>query len=318
MDEIFDFFLDKYPVLQAEDNQYWYFKLDNPSTLDWYIDSKLPTYLLDVLKLKLEDIPSYYLQKKINKTEIVISMFHSHALLGVSNFHKNNPGSLITSIIHIDDHTDLMPALSNANVANSLSILDVNEPMSVINSINKGTVGMGNFLNTYILNTPPGKIYHVKKQYKDNDFYYKESTINSVRQKENIGESIYFKDSVVLNPKRENTSKWKYELLKEVPKLLPLGQYEKVWLDIDLDYFSNRYNKDSDWNLMNYYNPSYEEVVHSLDEMLNHLKNAPWFKNIVVLTIAYSPGFFPSEYFSIANSLLVEPLFNLLNEAILR
>jgi hypothetical protein len=307
MDHIFDILLDKYPSLHSENETSWMFELGKPTVLDWYVDKELPDNIGRVLDLKLEDLPGFYEYSAIEDVETVISMFHSYALVAGSHFMKKYPEKHITSIIHIDDHTDMMPALTKEGEGE----VNLSQPDEILEKINYGTIGMGNFLTNFILHSKPGQIYHVKNDGQSSEVASFDKWELAVScHNVNLGGHTFKKTEVYPNMKvgEENASCWTYQLCNKFPATLPLGSSESVWLDIDLDFFSNRYNKDSDWEKLSSYNPSLREVKQSLIQMKKDIMNASWIQQLAVLTVSYSPGFFPSEYFEIAKDLLVDPL----------
>ena len=87
---------------------------------------------------------------------------------------------------------------------------------------------------------------------------------------------------------------WRWQ---EAP-LLPLGldDCQSVWLDVDLDAFCNRYDGDSD--RAHILSTESERLIlrQRMDRFLDRLSNASWKSQIDAVSIAVSPGFFPSEY----------------------
>ena len=87
---------------------------------------------------------------------------------------------------------------------------------------------------------------------------------------------------------------WRWQ---EAP-LLPLGldDCQSVWLDVDLDAFCNRYDGDSD--RAHILSTESERLIlrQRMDRFLDRLSNASWKSRGDAVSIAASPGFFPSEY----------------------
>jgi hypothetical protein len=72
-------------------------------------------------------------------------------------------------------------------------------------------------------------------------------------------------------------------------------------LHIDLDYFNNRFNGDSDWELhSSRHDPTSHEIMSAIDLVFNTLAVRGIFDRIVDITVALSPGFFPAEFWSLA------------------
>jgi len=84
-------------------------------------------------------------------------------------------------------------------------------------------------------------------------------------------------------------------------------EYENIWLDIDLDYFCNRFNRNSDWKEIKYFDKTLDELKLDIEIFLENIINWDWVKKVKVLTVASSPGFFPIEYMDyIETNLIIE------------
>jgi hypothetical protein len=68
--------------------------------------------------------------------------------------------------------------------------------------------------------------------------------------------------------------------------------------NIDLDYFWNRYDADSDKLGMRAAPGEHEEVMERVERFLAELSRAPWIPEIEAVSIAVSPGFFPTDHWS--------------------
>jgi hypothetical protein len=72
-----------------------------------------------------------------------------------------------------------------------------------------------------------------------------------------------------------------------------------ILLHVDLDYLSNRFNGDSDWeSAPKRHDPSAVEVAQALGAMLDALDACPGKGQIEDIAIALSPGFFPAEFWT--------------------
>ena len=78
-----------------------------------------------------------------------------------------------------------------------------------------------------------------------------------------------------------------------------------ILLHIDMDYFNNRYDGDSDWRQrLDVLDPPLEVVLSKIDELGKILTNSEIRGNIEDVVVSYSPGFFPAEYWSAADAQL--------------
>jgi hypothetical protein len=70
-----------------------------------------------------------------------------------------------------------------------------------------------------------------------------------------------------------------------------------ILLHIDMDYFSNRYDGDSDWSIqMLSHNPPIEDILNKISELVVALRDFRLGGRIQDVVISYSPGFFPAEF----------------------
>ena len=78
-----------------------------------------------------------------------------------------------------------------------------------------------------------------------------------------------------------------------------------ILLHIDMDYFNNRYDGDSDWlDRRRKLDPSLASVLDKVDALADALHGARLASRLEDVVIAYSPGFFPSEYWQAADERL--------------
>jgi hypothetical protein len=69
-----------------------------------------------------------------------------------------------------------------------------------------------------------------------------------------------------------------------------------ILLHIDLDYFNNRYDCDTDWReRASLHDPDQAVVLTMVDEVFDALEATQTLDRIEDTAIAVSPGFFPSE-----------------------
>src|SRR5205823_4355086 len=69
-----------------------------------------------------------------------------------------------------------------------------------------------------------------------------------------------------------------------------------VLLHVDMDYFNNRYNGDSDWSeRRSCHDPGLAEIVGRIDDLFDALSRYRVDSRIENVTVALSPGFFPAE-----------------------
>ncbi|WP_322923887.1 hypothetical protein [Paenibacillus campi] len=305
MDQLFEIFEDKYPILVAEDQTKWYFQLNWPIDKYWYVDPDLFSQKNDNI-LSCNDIPTYYKQYDDGRMHISVSMLHSKAILGISeilHFIK------IDTIVHIDDHSDLMaPLLYRQGDGFYTSLFEGEIKITDINHMEKcierGVFGIGSYLSAFILMTEPGFIYHIKQS-----SAFISSTTYSLYPRiksQHIGGYSLKQTFLDKKDRHEGDALWKYKQTNNFEDVEET--VGNVWLDIDLDYFSNRYDRDTDWKNKNTLNPNRAEMIALMQHTLLKITTSHWIKQVQFVSISYSPGFFPSEYFKEAQHFFIQPL----------
>jgi hypothetical protein len=69
-----------------------------------------------------------------------------------------------------------------------------------------------------------------------------------------------------------------------------------ILLHIDMDYFNNRYDGDSDWQLhAPRHDPSEDRVVEMVDELFDAVAMTGANDRVEDVAVGISPGFFPGE-----------------------
>ena len=301
MDQLFELFHDHYPYIISEDKNSWKFGLCWPTSLQWYVDTNVESVAFKLFGLHLESIAPFYQMRKIGKVDFLFSMFHSRALIAASYSTQRHKGISFTHIIHIDDHTDLMPPLlhfdgSLGKLFDPLFMhqVDIMIPESIKAAIDLGLISKGSFLTSYLLMSPPGRLIHVCETLKE-----KECWLTTTSLKYSLGGKDFKRTGVVLQ-NEPLLGSWHFSQTPNLPHDLSLGIDESVWLDIDLDAFCNRYDGDSSRSAQRTTVQEYHKMVRRIEQFLNELSYASWVSNIQAVSVAVSPGFFPSDYWASA------------------
>jgi hypothetical protein len=72
-----------------------------------------------------------------------------------------------------------------------------------------------------------------------------------------------------------------------------------------MDYFNNRYDGDSDWSTRTaLHDPSLEMVLAKIDEVTAALQTSDVASQVDDIVVAFSPGFFPAEFWAAAEARL--------------
>lgn len=212
-----------------------------------------------------------------------------------------------TAIIHIDDHSDLMKPfisiesgiyrnlLSN-QTANSLSVDFLK------NAINTGAITIGSMLTMIVFSLERFNIYHLKRN-------VEKKRLGIVKQA--------FLDPLIQNCERigidfiDDCSGPAYFLTSSVDEIVSnLNGEEQCVLHIDMDYFNNRYNGSTSWEIDNIgKNYSLDEQKHRMVEIAKALESINNTIPIKYILIGISPSFYPSEYWEEGLCFLLKSLY---------
>lgn len=286
----------------------WSIDLHFPEFSDYYIDP----YLAEGLAwwqsgLSVSEIP--FAVKKDQGFQL--SLNDSWTLLAWSQWlssvyaEKNQLPSEIV-ILHVDDHDDLMsPRVWNEesgwNDAITSKSLNLLEPESVSNAIRSGSIGIGSFIVPLLHSIQKVQIRHLcatgYSVVRQGCYSLMPTLVPdqflSLKSKRLAVELHACQD---LDPTKNSKSTYRVtadpnEWIKDLPVNIP------VLLHIDMDYFNNRFNGDSDWEThKNPHDPSREEVITLIDVMFSTLYQNGAMDKICDIEVALSPGFFPAEF----------------------
>lgn len=272
-----------------------------PDYDSFYIDPKLQVGLDYVEKgFVAADIPKFYTRKKnyqfsFNDNWTLFSW--SEWLLKRKN--ANQPVDNVV-IVHIDDHTDCMSPLVFKNGNKYIdpiinSDIKEDDPESIKNSILSGAISIGSFMPIFLHAFEQLELRHLNNTYR---LTGKESWAS-------IDKGFVLDEVFSINGQRpvvkfnKNTnSLCRYfvtddldKLLKDIPKDAP------VLLHIDMDYFNNRFDGDSDWEQHSYrHDPDSIAIQTKIEYVIKGILDVIPRSQIDDITIAVSPGFFPAEF----------------------
>lgn len=282
-----------------------------PEDASYYIDSQLEAGLLwwDET-LSPQDINSQYRRKR----NYQISLTDNWTLYAWSQWLKikqlKGPIKEVI-ILHIDDHTDCMAPLLQKQGDSWQDMITgqpirIDNPETVKNAILSGSISVGSFIAPFF--------HHIKKitfRHLRNGYRSPKPTI-----KKQLYPSLIYDD--LLRPGQfrpalsleafgavgqrsidylvtDQINVW----LQDLPKKIP------ILLHIDMDYFNNRFDGDSDWaERQQILDPTLEQVLSQISTTFTQLWSAVERSRVEDVTVALSPGFFPAEFWSASIALL--------------
>ena len=208
---------------------------------------------------------------------------------------KANPGVRKINIIHLDDHTDLMPPLLYKKQDEYFQVtddkkVDFDNPESIIDFIREGSINLGSFIAPLIFFLNRVNIFHLRKEPSPNG-PTKQNMVESY-----INDFPYLdKDriSISVTDKNDEPTKGFYYRGNDLQSLIGEINGDPTFLHIDLDYFLNQFNgnfrNDNPGNIITHV--ELEEEISFICAALSRIR-----PQIVDVTIATSPGFCPSSH----------------------
>jgi hypothetical protein len=307
MDRLFEAFPDKYPRVLREEADTWVFELRWPESEAWYVDPNLTKAAQVRYRLPLGALTEYVEHLDCGAIPFVFSMFHSRALLAPALASKRD-GRVFDTIVHVDAHDDLMPALvraDNAGVSDALRDVPIDfvDTASVTAAINSGAISKGSFLTAYLAAARPAKIVHINPFAAPGRWFVRIS-----KQSVDIGGTSFERTAVTYSPD-ETSDASELNEVSSIPNNLTASQV--IWLDVDLDAFCNRYDGDSDRRHVIATPKERKELEQRIAAFRVELERAEWRSRVQAISVAASPGFFPSEYWSEVIPWVCDGLVNL-------
>lgn len=220
-------------------------------------------------------------------------------------------------ILHVDDHRDLAsPRLifGNANFLDAITEdeFDLSDPRSVEASIISGAVGMGSFMTPFLHVYPNSEVRHLCQPPKvTQTLDYKLNLTVDIDTLLQVGAE---RPSISLSPlgPEEKFGKGCYRstlVMEDWLSGLDRKDTRPIFLHIDMDYFNNRFDGDSDWSLSSTrLDPPNQEVIRQIEKFTAMLLKAEIGPRVVDVVIAYSPGFFPAELWESASQKIQQGL----------
>ncbi|WP_210162884.1 GNAT family N-acetyltransferase [Pleomorphomonas oryzae] len=205
-------------------------------------------------------------------------------------------------ILHVDDHRDLgSPRLvdegSSWRDLISGRNCDLRDPSSVIAAIESGAIGMGSFMAPFLAIAPHAEVRHLcqpPKALRTQDF-----EIRRVTTPDNLLEPGAPRLGIGLTPVAPGIGRGRYRITPSIDDWLDGVDGRPILLHIDLDYFCNRYDGDSDWAFRSErLDPPPAAIDRQMDDLVKALNLRRVAERIEDVVLAFSPGFFPAELWS--------------------
>lgn len=216
-------------------------------------------------------------------------------------------------ILHVDDHRDLgSPRLLSGQdgLRDPISgqLFDLHSPPSVLQAIASGAVGMGSFMTPFVHAYSHVEVRHLCQPPKVRDT--RVYTIELTSEVDQLLAPGCDRPAVRLAPVMQQ-GVGSYLITHDIARWAQDLHRATALLHVDMDYFNNRYDGDSDWSdRQDRLDPSPAEVALRIEELVQALGDSGVVIEDVVL--AMSPGFFPAELWAQAHERLTRGLRQLL------
>jgi hypothetical protein len=223
---------------------------------------------------------------------------------------RQRPGQIHRpTILHVDDHRDLgAPRLfvDGDNWVDPIAAAPcrICDPASVRSAIESGALGMGSFLTPFLHVVRRAEVRHLCQPPKARatlDYHFRPTTERDTLLapgRERPAVCLDLSATAEIGPGT-------YRITPNVEAWLENLGDSPILLHIDMDYFNNRYDGDSDWrHRPESFDPPLSRILEKIDEMINALAQHRLLDRLEDVVIAYSPGFFPAEFWREADARL--------------
>lgn len=223
---------------------------------------------------------------------------------------KNNYYPKKLTILHIDDHSDLMSPFLSHNGDSYTDMLtgksvDFDEISSLMCAVESGAITIGSCLTPIVYNTEIIKIVHIKQ--------------NITTSKDRIVKDTFHDDIPSISGDNRICISFGNEPLDNENQYIrtsslnraknEINSGEEVFVHIDMDYFNNRYNASTSWEYeLNRHDPDIELQKIKITELCDFLEDINSRVSIMHVAIGISPSFYPCEFWIVGMSFLLEKL----------
>lgn len=305
-------YFNEFSVESERHERGWKLRLLPPSRLEHYVDPRIGEGLRwwsDTFgPIELLDVP--FAHHRVPRS--MISLNDSWTLLSWSHWlasHSLSSGlPQNVTILHLDDHDDFMcPRVflgHDGGLCDGVTgrPVDLAMPTSVESAIRSGAIGIGSFISPLLHHLPCVDVRHLcATQYRLDragaHWIGRAILEDSLLQLGGSRPAL----TVARGSRPKGAVAHPYLVTDDLKSWLGGLRDGPILLHVDMDYFCNPYNGDSDWAESG---PKHErspgDVIRRIDEVFDAL--GPIASRIEDCAIALSPGFFPVSLWSIAMS----------------
>ncbi|PAQ08902.1 hypothetical protein [Mesorhizobium temperatum] len=215
-------------------------------------------------------------------------------------------------VLHVDDHRDLgSPRLFESDGTWIDSITRnpcrLDQPDTVLAAIESGAIGMGSFMTPFLHGFPGTEVRQLCQPPKAGPT--KDFVIELTSIRDTLIDRRRVRPAISLSENTDGGSCGRYRLTTSPTDWLDELGDQRILLHIDMDYFNNRYDGDTDWQHRAVpLDPPNDQLLAKIDEVTDALAHAVRADQLVDIVVAYSPGFFPAEFWATATQRLIPRL----------
>ena len=300
-----DYFCDK-DAEAVRDGDFWDLRLDWPGGEERHVDPALDEGLR--------------LWRGIGRDEMALAQRRSgrvlRALYDTWTLHSwsewfaraRHPQDAPLTILHVDDHRDLAaPRLFRraGGLVDPITGMpfDFSLPDTVRSAVESGAVGMGSFLTPFLHWFPSADVRQLGQAPKvlgTTDY-----AIELTNEVDEFLEPGAERPAVRLVASASGNGRGRYRITNDLARWVENVAPGPILLHVDMDYFNNRYDGDVDWHERpDVLDPDLEDVLRQVDRVAGALSGAGLVSRIEDAVIAFSPGFFPAEFWEAADQRL--------------
>ncbi len=300
-----DYFCDK-DAQAVQTQEGWSLTLQWPDGADRHVDPQLPQGLAwwgDAVARSTMVLA----QRRAGR--VLTCLYDTLTLHSWSRWLARRSGNPLTEpvILHVDDHRDLASPRLFVNGSGLLDPLtgnsvDIAEPQSTERAIASGAIGMGSFLTPFLHAVPGAEVRHLCQPPKIVGTI--DHKISLVTEADTLLQPGARRPAVRLEI-GDRSGPGCYRITPNVGAWLDGIGLGPILLHIDMDYFNNRYDGDSRWtDRQDVLDPPLTVILDKIDEMTSALRSSACYGRIEDVVVAYSPGFFPAEFWREADARL--------------
>jgi hypothetical protein len=288
-----------------QDGETWKIDLRRPNKLDVYVDPEIGRGLRwwrrEIGPIKVEQIPS----SVVRRWGYVLSCNDAWTLLTWSEwFHTVGlaPEQTLT-VLHVDDHRDFMSpriATDDAGLRDMLTNRPVmwDDPASIASAITSGAIGMGSFFVPMLSRLKRVDLRQLTQR--TSLQVGGTRSLHLVEERDTLIDPKALRPAIAIVDTASTSATIRYTSTSDHAAWLRGVVDGPVLLHIDMDYFSNRYNGDSDAiGKPSPHDPTQEEVIEEIDRVFAALGETALSTRIVSCHVALSPGFFTGDLWEI-------------------